>query len=185
MQHTRRSGIILGCLALAVLVGAALTAPPAQAASGVGPYYAEPAWDQKIPADPRFLILTNWGSQAVLDQETGLVWERTPRSTLYRWAEARSACANQRTIGTRKGWRLPSVHELQSLMVHSAAAPALPPGHPFNIVSTDYWSATSVADVPANAWFAGFSTGDMGNGDKFNSGRVWCVRGGMHNADKY
>ena len=45
----RRRGIILGLLAVGMLAGAALTAGPAQAASGPGPFYAEPAWDQKTP----------------------------------------------------------------------------------------------------------------------------------------
>src|SRR5271169_1120634 len=43
-----------------------------------GPYYANPSWDQQLPASTRFVVLTNWGSQAVLDRETGLVWELTP-----------------------------------------------------------------------------------------------------------
>ena len=71
---------------LGLLAGAALTASSAQAASGPGPFYAEPAWDQKLACPtkancPRFLVLTNWNSEAVLDKETGLVWERSPALT--------------------------------------------------------------------------------------------------------
>ena len=73
--------------------GQALTASPAQAVSGPGPYYAEPAWDQKIGAATRFLVLTNWASQAVLDKETGLVWERSPATTTHTWSLARFECA--------------------------------------------------------------------------------------------
>ena len=84
-QQRRCSGIIIGLLSLGLLAGTAVTASPAQAASGPGPYYAEPAWDRKMGAG-RFLILTNWNSEAVLDKETGLVWE-SPR----RWRRLRGA----------------------------------------------------------------------------------------------
>ena len=79
-QHKRPNRMILGLLALGVLAGAALTAGSAQAASGVGPLFPEPAWSRKLPAATRFLVLTDWNNEAVLDKETGLVWERTPDS---------------------------------------------------------------------------------------------------------
>ena len=80
-QQRRRSGMIIGLMALGLLAGVALTAGPAQAVDAVGPYYAIPAWDQSLPASTRFVVLTNWGQQAVLDKETGLVWERSPATT--------------------------------------------------------------------------------------------------------
>ena len=82
-QQRRRSGLILGLVALGLLAGAALTAPPVQAVDAVGPYYALPAWDQKKGAANRFVVLTNWNSAAVLDKETGLVWEKTPSSFVF------------------------------------------------------------------------------------------------------
>src|SRR5580765_4182534 len=106
-MQQRRSRIIMGVLSLGLLVGAALTAHPAQALDAVGPYYAEPAWDQKpacatIDNCPRFVVLTNWFSEAVLDKETGLVWEKATASDLRPWGQgphsALIACA-QRTFG--------------------------------------------------------------------------------------
>jgi hypothetical protein len=46
--------------------------------TAVGPYLATPARDQKLQCDslatcPRFVVLSNWNSEAVLDRETGLV----------------------------------------------------------------------------------------------------------------
>src|SRR5437773_10715904 len=126
----------------------AMGAGPAQAVTSAGPYYAEPSWDQQLQCDtqatcPRFIVLSNWidtshpsGGAAVLDRETGLVWERSPLTTTHDWPAARTACTHSRTVGGRKGWRLPSVHELASLVDPnnvdpSMLTPALSPGHPF------------------------------------------------------
>ena len=190
-QRRRRSRIILGLMTLGLLAGAAVTAPPAQA-QVAGPYYAEPAWDQSLPAATRFVVLTNWGSAAVLDKETGLVWERSPSSATFKWldtsglTDARTHCTALIT-GGRKGWRLPSLPELQSLIDPSVAAPGptLPPGHPFlTVQSADYWSATTNADLPTNAWNVNFNNGLVNRNGKAGANHAWCVRGGM-NADQY
>ena len=184
-QQRRRSGIIIGLLSLTVLAGVALTVSSAQAVSGPGPYYAVPAWDQ-IKGAGRFLVLTNWASAAVLDKETGLVWERTPAAgVLLTWANAKIACM-ARTTGNRIGWRLPSVHELASLVDPSVSpGPTLQPGHPFlTVQSAIYWSATTYAEDTAKAWGMSFDVGSPGNTDKAANLQVWCVRGG-NSADAY
>jgi len=175
-----------------LLAGVALTASPAQAATK-GPYYAEPAWDQKLEPVQRFLVMTDWNSEAVLDRETGLVWEKTPTSTPVAnptsWLNARLTCANK-SVGGRKGWRLPSIPELASLIDPNVTpGPTLPPGHPFTtgVQSADYWSATTNADDPTGAaWFVFFGDGGVGLDGKtgIDTFRAWCVRGGM-NADAY
>src|SRR5436190_560490 len=134
-KHKRCSRIILGLLTLSVLTGTVLTDGPTQATSGPGPYYAEPGWDRKMLASNRFLILTNWNSEAVLDRETGLVWEKSPALTLGTWSGARLTCLDN-AVGGRKGWRLPSIVELASLLDPSVQPPGplLPTGHPFTDV---------------------------------------------------
>ena len=191
--RTRGYRLILGLLALGLLAGASLTAGPAQAASGPGPFYAEPAWDQKLGCPtiancPRFLVLTNWANAAVLDKETGLVWERSPATTTHTWSEARFQCTARET-GNRKGWRLPSIHELASLVHPSVASPGptLVAGHPFTdvqLVGFGYWSATTTADLPTGAWFVEFTNGNVNIASKTFGSHVWCVRGGMQ-ADAY
>ena len=81
---------------------------------GRGPYYPLPAWDQTLPSNARFIVLSNFGNAAVLDLETGLVWERSPNPTPANWGPAQTACRNK-VVGNRFGWRLPAIQELMSL----------------------------------------------------------------------
>src|SRR5262245_64403301 len=121
-----------GFVAAALL---ALGAMPANAqATANGPYYANSSWDQTLPTSTRFIVLSNMNSQAVLDRETGLVWQRSPLPPTS-WTSASSVCAVTGT-GGRMGWRLPTVNEITSLFDPSAFGasgtnPPLPAGHPF------------------------------------------------------
>ena len=65
-----------------VVGGIFLMAALAWAVTSNGPYYAMPAWDQKLPASTRFVVLLDWNSEAVLDRNTGLVWEKSPATTV-------------------------------------------------------------------------------------------------------
>jgi hypothetical protein len=154
-------------------------------------------WDKALPAnDPggpcpsnstRFTCV--FDGAAVRDNQTGLVWERAPDMTTFAWSggsSARLACV-ERATGGQRGWRLPSIHELNSLLDPARTDPALPEGHPFaNVASaaTGFWSATTTADGDASAWSMRLNDGFTGFGGKTQQGHVWCVRGGM-NADHY
>lgn len=185
MQQRRvRTSGLCGLMALSLFV---LSASHAQAVNGNGPYYAEPAWSQKLPAATRFVVLTDWNSEAVLDRETGLVWERSPATTTHTWSAARFQCVS-RTTGGRLGWRLPSVAELASLVDPSVPrpGPTLPPGHPFTTVqSADYWSATTNAENPTVAWIVLFGSGNVLSNNKSLSTPAWCVRGGHNDGSEY
>jgi len=145
-------------------------------------------WDQILPAAQRFVILTAFNRDAVLDKETGLVWERRPETAITQWSGAIFVCIDK-TVGGRKGWRLPSVHELQSLVDASVAAPGptLPPGHPFlNVQSFHYWSASTRAEFSTGAWTVFFGSGTVGSSDKTTDhNHAWCVRGGHNDGSEY
>jgi len=120
--------------------------------------------------------------QAYCDQETGLIWETSPATTKHAWtgSDLAFACANK-AVGGRKGWRVPSIHELASLVDPSVPAPGptLPPDHPFaNVQPATYWSATTVAALPTNGWLLTFASGDINSNPKDTLQHVWCVRGG-------
>ena len=141
-------------------------------------------WDQALPAAQRFVVLPALNSDAVLDKETGLVWEKSPQTTAVSSSSSRLTCANK-AVGGRKGWRLPYLPELASLVDPSVAAPGptLPPGNPFLAVqSANYWSASANAENPSLMWGVGFGNGVVLSVSKAFDQRVWCVRGGM-NAD--
>lgn len=152
------------------------------------------SWDKPLPAnDPGGACPNNssrftcvMGGAAVQDNNTGLVWEQSPGTTVQTWRSARQSCADK-SIRGQKGWRLPSIHELASLVDPNQTKPALPVGHPFtNVQSPDfnfppasYWSATSDADFPTFAWVMHLKDGFGEINNKTLTNYVWCVRGGM------
>ena len=146
------------------------------------------SWSNIIPnAAKRFVVLADFSNQAVLDRETGLVWEKSPEAITSTWEFALIECANK-NVGGRKGWRLPSMPELASLIDPSVVPPdpTLPPAHPFaNVQATRYWSATKVATFIEDQWNVNFYGGNVAtavaDNDRF---LFWCVRGPM-NADAY
>ena len=143
-----------------------------------------PAWSLKLPASKRFgdasrrfeMVL---GGEAVLDWQTGLVWEKSPATNPNNWSAAISAAYNK-NVGGRKGWRLPTVEELASLVDTTQLNPSLPSGHYFtNVQSGFYWSSTTSVNNTSVAWGVFFSNGDVNdNFAKSNAVYVWCVRGG-------
>jgi len=136
---------------------------------------AVPAWAQVLPAEQRFVLVMGGG--AVFDKETGLVWEQSPQTTTHQWSDARWECMS-RTVSGRKGWRLPAVNELASLIDMTNTDPALPIGHPFsNVLPSHYWSATTDADIPTLAWDGHFGNGEVSRNTKGSFCFVWCVRG--------
>jgi hypothetical protein len=99
------------CGLAAAIVGVSASTLHAQT-TAVGPYYATPSWDQTIACTipsscSRFLVLSNFNNEAVLDRETGLVWERTPDpGARGNWGSAvkkrflRTTSANGRSAGS-------------------------------------------------------------------------------------
>ncbi len=161
--------ILLPCAALA------LTASSAGAVS-------LQTWDKVInDGVKRFKVLSQFGDEAVLDKETGLVWQRSPSPTnTAEWGSSAALCLGT-PIGGRRGWRLPSTWELMTLKDPAQSNPALPPGHPFqDIVTTDvYWTSTASLVTAASAHAVSFSSGGAGiqTNSKTNEELRWCVRG--------
>jgi hypothetical protein len=174
---------------IAIIITGLFSAPAFAQTVANGPYYALPAWDQTLACPtlancPRFIVLSNMNSDAVLDRETGVVWERSPSPFASDYNLAQDRC-NSLPKGNRKGWRLPTVQELASLVDADPAntsSPRLPPGHPFQNVQTSrhYWSATISGSSSDAVRAVRFSDGELFTGaPKTASGFFWCVRSGQ------
>lgn len=160
--------------ALVVIAAFALLGPSALA-EAIQP------WDKQFSGLQRFKVLAQFGNDAVLDKETGLVWEQSPDTGGGRsWLSALSFC-NKKSVGNRKGWRLPTIQELASLVDPTQVNPALPSGHPFTDVQFFlYWSSSTVAGDTNVAWVVNFGNGSVIDGEgKLGGIFTWCVRGGQ------
>lgn len=118
--------VVLICLAIACFPGLVLAGDldPAKAPGPTMKTLDEipPTWSQILDStdgDPT----TGCGSSrfkcvlegtAVLDLETGLVWERVPTTSSYNGYSVFSWCTGRITAG-RAGYRLPRIEELMSL----------------------------------------------------------------------
>ncbi len=169
-----KKAIVLLCALYLVLVcGAALAAAPTKPGGSTTLNDIPPAWSKTLQCDttacPRFELVM--GGAAVLDHETGLVWEQSPSKNPCGSAESHFRC-NRSTTGGRLGWRVPTIQELTSLVDPTVPypGPTLLAGHPFsNVQWTDaYWSAsTSVSTITGDIvmiWAVGFADGTIGNG---------------------
>lgn len=175
MQRTQFTGVIAVVLAISTL------------AVLVGPARAIDLRDWGLNfnlASDRFV--PKFSGAAILDRETQLIWEQSPDTNVTSWALARTECLS-REIDGRKGWRLPSVHELASLVDPSQVGLSLMTGHPFSNVQTEYyWSATTDAESSTDAWTVRFlQTGPVTTFGKTNGLYVWCVRGGSPGPETY
>lgn len=154
----------------------------------VSPAFAGHGPDQWSHKGPRFQVLVQFGGAAVLDRETGLVWEKSPHSGAFTWllspvgggssGGAHDHC-NRLVLGGRMGWRLPTLQELTSLL--DVGAPNnLTLGHPFAVlppwnIGEFIWSATTSADNTNNAWAINLA-GNAGTFSKGSLSHAWCVR---------
>src|SRR5262245_30236287 len=187
MKRQRLLAVTVGVMVLSVgLVlanyGGGITPAVAKDLNGV-----TPNWDQNLPSASRF---TTVFTGAVRDNNTGLVWEQAPDVTPRVWQTfsgeaplgATNHCVN-RVVGGTRGWRLPSVAELASVLDGSpgAVAPFVPASVFTGVQSAVYWTATSAAIDPDNvAWGVNFLLGFVGGAGKIGGVfHVWCVRGPM------
>src|SRR5262245_58960470 len=137
------------------------------------------------PAEGRFIDNLDG---TVTDTCTGLQWRQGRPDTnddgllteadFLTWCRALSYCEDLVLAG-HDDWRLPTLRELQSIVDYGRFNPAIDPI--FDAYSTLYWSSTSDASNPSDAWYVAFDTGrllpeeDL-NDDKFVFAAVRAVR---------
>lgn len=133
------------------------------------------SWDHKN--SPRFQPLAPFRNRAILDRETGLVWEGTLSGAAVTWHGAQDRC-NRLVISSRMGWRMPAIQELTSIL--SIGDPNnLDPTNQFDGLPPNtqlIWSGTTSAINSNNAWSMSLSGDVVNTLGKASFARCWCVR---------
>ena len=152
--------------------------------AGCEPIGAPNAWARWVMPNPATSGLPNParytvsdGGNEVVDEITGLIWQRTADPGSYTWDAAKQACACL-TIDGAAGYRLPSRIELVSIAdwtqapsIDVAAFPGTPP--------ESFWTSSVLAGDPGLGWLVSFDTGFATYGDMGYAYRARCVRGGV------
>jgi hypothetical protein len=133
-------------------------------------------------SQPRFTDNTDG---TVYDNLTGLMWlknancmmteysdfdnDQTAGDGKVTWQNALTFVENinngtySNCSASYRNWRLPNRKEIHSLTDFSEYNPAIQSGHPFIQVSNDaYWTSTSMASSPSQAWLGDISSGSSG-----------------------
>ena len=177
---------LLGALAITALFGAFNSDPAVAQTTAPGPYYATPSWDQTLPANSRFIILSNMNSEAFLDRETGLVWARANIAYSFKTfvfiehdqRTARFKCADL-TAGNRKGWRLPHADELMTLVNPGglSAAPLMTTLGPSG--DSTYWTDELYIGTAQyeGFFFVNLEVGNVSQAPGEDTHLALCVRG--------
>jgi hypothetical protein len=150
--------------------------------------------DVQAGATPSF---TDNGDGTITDENTGLVWEKLSddgsihdMNRSYTWEEAFTvhvATLNTTQFAGHDDWRVPNLNELTSLQnlgsypsVFPAFDAACAPGCDVLTCSCTntterYWSSSTSAGFPTNAWLADFGVGLRGQGFGKDL-HAFCVR---------
>jgi hypothetical protein len=123
---------------------------------------------------PRFEI----AGDAIVDRLTHLRWLQRADLTAsaVTWGDAFRAVAEWKEESGERGWRLPNINELESLVDCSEHHPALPSGHGFTHLREAYWSSTTSMFEPDWAWALYLDKGAVGVGQKNGAHfHVWPV----------
>jgi hypothetical protein len=127
--------------------------------------------------------LTDSGDGIVTDNVTGLVWQKSDAGEMT-WENAAAYAAALR-LGGYSDWRLPTNHELFSVLNHSGN-PALDPNY-FTMSGAEYWwTSETMAGDSSRIWAAnaGGGTGPHAKNETSSAGgskrfHARCVRGGF------
>lgn len=124
--------------------------------------------------DRRFRADSGSGTAAVIDDMTGLAWQRDVAPAPLTWDQAQAYCAARGA-----GFRLPGVKELISIVdfkatpvpIDASAFPSTP--------TQEYWTSSAVAGKDTDAWTNSFLASDhafTGTASTSDQRYVRCVR---------
>jgi Protein of unknown function (DUF1566)/Domain of unknown function (DUF4214) len=124
---------------------------------------------------PTLAAFVDNGDGTVTDTVTGLMWDKCPYGQTandcsggsafrFTWAQAlvQTVALNGINYKGHNDWRLPSIRELESLVLIRLTNPAIDDiAFPNTDVTQWYWSSTLTAHDTSSAWAVPFQTGDV------------------------
>ncbi len=110
----------------------------------------------------------------VTDTNTGLEWQRAASSSDLNWAGAVAYCANLTTDGG--GWRLPSMKEIQTLVVETRTNPAVDTTYFSEAEGLRFWTSSEVPGMSDHAWLFDSNVGHVYPQETSFQIRARCVR---------
>ncbi len=127
----------------------------------------------KVPPSQHYTV----NNTTVVDNATGLMWQKVPGTTAATQAAAITQCQTLSLGGFATGWRLPGKKELESLVDVSTFGPAVA-ANVFQVGNmTAFWSNAAPATYTGNAYqvFMGYGGTQLLPTDSASTA-VWCVR---------
>ena len=112
----------------------------------------------QLPEPPKSSRFIDNKDGTITDKETSLTWMKEDDGKTRTWSEAKEYAEGNKMKLPGKGWRLPTVKELISLVDYEKYDPAIDPVFT-NTKSSYYWSSTRHASYSDGAWSVDFSGG--------------------------
>ena len=98
------------------------------------------------------------GNGIVTDEATSLMWQQVTPEKIMNWNRATTYCKNLK-LGGYKGWRLPTITELRSLVDFSQYNPTIDSDCFPDTVLAFHWSSSTEESHIKYAWGVVFSYG--------------------------
>lgn len=115
-------------------------------------------------------------NDTVIDLITDLVWQKSDDGVKRTWQNALEYCRDLSLAGF-SDWRVPEVKELATLVSFDVYDPAIDPVF-LNTSSADYWTSTTAAGDPEQAWRVNFYVDNLRSVAKSRYNYVRCVQSG-------
>ena len=117
------------------------------------------------------------GAEILVDERTGLAWQKSPPDTTMSWSQADMACKAFAPVELPGGWRLPTRLEVMSLTDYGLL-PTLDPMFT-QLSNSTLWTATALATAPGKHFihdidygFNDLALDAMGNAHRCVSGAL-------------
>lgn len=120
------------------------------------------------------LWTTAISSDAVFDNATGKLWQRTADATLRNWSTAAGYCQALFLEGMG-GWRLPTAHELIGIVDYSLFQPAIDSDVFEGTGLRDFWASDVDVANASNHWYLLTADGTTSRAADTTTLAVRCV----------